>query len=775
MSAPDYSATRARVRRAVASLPGAGRVLVVVGSSDGAAPLASALASVEGISLAVLDLPAIARLVLGDETPARRMATPAERDALWAQVDEPPSLPVSVLRREWDEVIQPQRIGAWSAYLRARRSGQPVVLSNEQKRAAWRVFERIRGGLDERGLWELADLVAAALATPPDRVPAAGRFEAVVLDEPLSLRPPERELLARLSARGAAGVIDASTDPAAPHIDRKALAGRHRRALGSFFGPARAEAQEPSDTEADEEVGQAQLALEAHDEGGGLVLIVPAMAALPASVDRLRVRFEKGAATLLGGNVRSGASRVAVLPSASGYVFEAPAEAWSLGGLPLDRASVFRVREDGHARLTPGRVAAGWVRLLVPPSLGAVELPAGAWSPCEGWRAVEAQVDEASASWLAALGLEVGGASLAVRWAGLPPSAGWGVGSTGERYARFGPGQSPIVSFQARGAAQRMLVVLSGATTEESVEVDGTEGWVELGQLPAGPWVVEVVPEAEGKPERLFFSVEREDPKAPGWSAVLRVGEAEWSLGEDPIVEADLSSVTGAELSLRLPAWTRVSVSWSTTSTRWLGEVWADAEGRVEPSAIGALVGARPEREPVADLELDAGEHGCAVVRHERPWRLDEAVQELRLLIDERRDALGLAVQDVDLFAGLLLVPACESLGYQPVQPVPFAGGSATELGSLVRAGGEVERAPRALAVAVRDRLSSLEPVPAALVSSVRELLARHDAERALVAAGRLWFVVERGRRRPPEVVDLAPALRGEERALVALARMGAA
>jgi hypothetical protein len=105
------------------------------------------------------------------------------------------------LCKEWERVLAPQNVVDWDGYRGARRVGRGQPLSVKERKEVWRVFARVReglesdNGLDFSGTCALArDLLAQGKVSSP--------FDAVIVDEMQDLQPQELSLLAALAGPG---------------------------------------------------------------------------------------------------------------------------------------------------------------------------------------------------------------------------------------------------------------------------------------------------------------------------------------------------------------------------------------------------------------------------------------------------------------------------------------------------------------------------------------------------------------------------------------------
>ncbi len=133
-----------------------------------------------------------------------RIATKAERNRLMAlAVDESTCDDFSVrfLLEEWDRVVQNQEIGSRDGYLTARRVGRGTRLGRVQKARIWKIFQRYRELLTDRGRVEWPDVIRETrlfihhrqIATP---------YRAVLADEVQDFTATDLRLLRSLAPPG---------------------------------------------------------------------------------------------------------------------------------------------------------------------------------------------------------------------------------------------------------------------------------------------------------------------------------------------------------------------------------------------------------------------------------------------------------------------------------------------------------------------------------------------------------------------------------------------
>jgi superfamily I DNA/RNA helicase len=85
------------------------------------------------------------------------------------------------LLTEWEQVVDSWQLGNWGAYRDVARLGRKTRLPEAQRKMLWSIFERVRAGLQSRGLITYAELftsLAAAIAKAKKVV-----FDFVVVDE----------------------------------------------------------------------------------------------------------------------------------------------------------------------------------------------------------------------------------------------------------------------------------------------------------------------------------------------------------------------------------------------------------------------------------------------------------------------------------------------------------------------------------------------------------------------------------------------------------------
>ena len=102
----------------------------------------------------------------------------------------------SLLRGEWEQIVDPWQLTTWEAYRDVSRLGRKTRLPEKSRAVLWAVFERVRSQLEAHGLLTLAGLyyrTAQAMAQSEARP-----FSAIVVDEAQDVSIPQLRLLAAL-------------------------------------------------------------------------------------------------------------------------------------------------------------------------------------------------------------------------------------------------------------------------------------------------------------------------------------------------------------------------------------------------------------------------------------------------------------------------------------------------------------------------------------------------------------------------------------------------
>ncbi len=101
------------------------------------------------------------------------------------------------LWNEWRDVVDAWQLSSWEEYRDVKRLGRKTRLGEDQRRALWEVFERVRASLRKRKLVTLSSafsLLAEALASS-----GARPFDFAVVDEAQDIGVPQLRFLATLA------------------------------------------------------------------------------------------------------------------------------------------------------------------------------------------------------------------------------------------------------------------------------------------------------------------------------------------------------------------------------------------------------------------------------------------------------------------------------------------------------------------------------------------------------------------------------------------------
>src|SRR5437868_688674 len=132
----------------------------------------------------VTNLHALARTICSRAGWKGRIAEDEEIGHIWEEVwlghTEELAMPKDELRREYDQVIEPNGIDEEEVYLSTVRSGRPRI-SRDRKRAAWLVFRAFQRGLKKRNMLTFEGAIhEARLAVEQGRF---ARYAHVLVDE----------------------------------------------------------------------------------------------------------------------------------------------------------------------------------------------------------------------------------------------------------------------------------------------------------------------------------------------------------------------------------------------------------------------------------------------------------------------------------------------------------------------------------------------------------------------------------------------------------------
>ncbi len=100
------------------------------------------------------------------------------------------------LRSEWDEVVDAWQLQTWEGYRAANRLGRKTRLAEKQRKVLWQVLERVRAGLNERGLCTMPEVFARMTGA----LAAGGKkpFDHAVIDEAQDVSVPQLRFIASL-------------------------------------------------------------------------------------------------------------------------------------------------------------------------------------------------------------------------------------------------------------------------------------------------------------------------------------------------------------------------------------------------------------------------------------------------------------------------------------------------------------------------------------------------------------------------------------------------
>jgi len=102
------------------------------------------------------------------------------------------------LLSEWEEVVDAWQLGSWEAYRDVARLGRKTRLPERQRELLWSVFERVRAGLESRGLVTWSGLFSRLASEYQGGKPRP--FDFVVVDEAQDLSVAQLRFLAALGA-----------------------------------------------------------------------------------------------------------------------------------------------------------------------------------------------------------------------------------------------------------------------------------------------------------------------------------------------------------------------------------------------------------------------------------------------------------------------------------------------------------------------------------------------------------------------------------------------
>ncbi|MFH1865877.1 MAG: hypothetical protein ABIK85_08330, partial [Candidatus Eisenbacteria bacterium] len=207
-------------------------------------------------------------------------------------------------------------------------------------------------------------------------------------------------------------------------------------------------------------------------------------------------------------------------------------------------------------------------------------------------------------------------------------------------------------------------------------------------------------------------------------------------------------------------------VSWRELAEDFVLSSNAGRDGTVDSKAVLVATHDKRTRRAMADLVLDLGELGAAVLRHERRPTPDA----IRFRVDELVTSRGsAALRLAGAYAELLPIwfePLCSVLGYD-MQPIEVAEASeppdhvvAHRLLHTERLGAAIERHPARILLLVEDLT---QPLSDALLTWLDELCASQGLRDVLVSDGLRWAGHRRTARLALRVWDLSVASKEPE------------
>ena len=552
--------------------------------------------------------------------------------------------------------------------------------------------------------------------------------------------------------------------------------------------------EDEADAEEERNRWSAQLVcLEA--EAGGLHVEVGPLVRLWSFVKQLRVRGSSWEAFALASNLRLRPVRIAVAPGTGPWRWEAVGfeddpdidfSALATAALPVDAPAAFRVDAAGVGGQIASRVLSigQHYRVLLPDRVQTMLTRTPMTPSSPGWQIWEVDLSSPVTpevqGHVRELGFEIGESEVQLEWALVQP-VGWRTSPRGAPYPGFLANPPPVLSvggpeIDADGAAS---LFLCGPTGHDVLSLPaGGQRLVQLRDLIPGRYSAMVLHDRTGiAPERAYFEVLDALPEGPLAHWEIGIGGEAVSappsgtvavvpardLGElDPGVP---STQSHAFRMVAPPGWP-VRVSWRELAEDFVLSTNADLHGTVDTNAVLAATHDRRTRRPLADLVLDLGELGAAVLRHERRLAPDTIRNRVEELVTTRGSA---ARRLAGAYAQLLPIwfePICSVLGYD-VEPVDLSEAAEApdhvapyRLLHTERIGASIERHPTRILLVVEDLIG---PLSEALLTWLDRLCASERLLDALISDGIRWAGHRRTARLAPRVWDLTVALKEPE------------
>lgn len=106
---------------------------------------------------------------------------------------------------EWNDVVDAWQLDTWEAYRDVARLGRKTRLGEKQRALLWKIFERVRAELSERGLATLPEIFAVVTKRKVEAGTAPADF--VVIDEAQDISVSQLRFLAALAGNKADGLF----------------------------------------------------------------------------------------------------------------------------------------------------------------------------------------------------------------------------------------------------------------------------------------------------------------------------------------------------------------------------------------------------------------------------------------------------------------------------------------------------------------------------------------------------------------------------------------
>jgi len=132
------------------------------------------------------------------------VASPDDLDKCWQEAllaAEELDFDIGFLRQEWEQVVQANGIDSEADYLKVPRIGRGRTLSRPQRGRVWKVFEKYRLALNNRGKSEWGTVIRRAASLVGEKQPKLP-YKAVVVDEAQDFHAEEWRLVRSLVPTG---------------------------------------------------------------------------------------------------------------------------------------------------------------------------------------------------------------------------------------------------------------------------------------------------------------------------------------------------------------------------------------------------------------------------------------------------------------------------------------------------------------------------------------------------------------------------------------------